>query len=235
VQNEQGHNDWQETTVKLAVEPVKAAIIVCEMWDDHWSRGAVERVEVMLPRMNAVLQSARQQGVRIIHAPSETMAFYEGVPARQRILKAPFAAPPPISDHPEPPLPVDASDGGSDTGETEMRKVWSRQHPDLEIDQDNDVISDNGQEIYNYICQHDLTQLFIMGVHTNMCILNRSFAIKQLVRWNQNVCLVRDLTDAMYNPARPPYVSHEAGTAMVIGYIERFWCPTVTSDIFLVS
>ena len=69
--------------------------------------------------------------------------------------------------------------------------------------------------------QPGIEHLFIMGVHTNMCVLNRSFAIKQMVRWGKQVALVRDLTDAMYNPARPPYVSHAEGTDLVIGYIER--------------
>lgn len=71
--------------------------------------------------------------------------------------------------------------------------------------------------------------MLILGVHTNMCILNRSFAIKQMVRWGQPIALVRDMTDAMYNPANPPYISHAQGTGLVIGYIERFWCPTVSS------
>ena len=35
--------------------------------------------------------------------------------------------------------------------------------------------------------------------------------------------LVRDLTDAMYNPEDPPHVSHDAGTQLVIEYIEKFW------------
>ncbi|MGC8000379.1 hypothetical protein, partial [Salmonella enterica] len=69
----------------------------------------------------------------------------------------------------------------------------------------------------------------IMGVHTNMCVLNRSFGIKQLVKWGMNTALVRDLTDAMYNPARAPYVEHEEGTQLVVSYIEKFWCPTVHS------
>jgi hypothetical protein len=68
-----------------------------------------------------------------------------------------------------------------------------------------------------------------MGVHTNMCILNRSFAIKQMVRWDMPVALVRDLTDSLYNPALPPYVSHDWGTALVVEYIEKFWCPTIIS------
>jgi len=44
------------------------------------------------------------------------------------------------------------------------------------------------------------------------------------------VALSRDLTDAMYNPLKPPYVSHDAGTQLIIGYIEKFWCPTITGD-----
>jgi hypothetical protein len=41
--------------------------------------------------------------------------------------------------------------------------------------------------------------------------------------------LVRDLTDAMYNPASRPYVSHAEGTEMVIEYIEKYWCPSALS------
>jgi hypothetical protein len=72
-----------------------------------------------------------------------------------------------------------------------------------------------------------------MGVHTNMCVLNRSFAIKQMVRWGVNIALVRDLTDTMYNPAMPPYVSHDEGTRLVVEYIEKFWCPSLLSDDLL--
>jgi hypothetical protein len=45
-----------------------------------------------------------------------------------------------------------------------------------------------------------------MGGHTNMCVLDRSFAIKQLVRWGFAVALVRDLTDAMNDDARSRHV-----------------------------
>ena len=68
-----------------------------------------------------------------------------------------------------------------------------------------------------------------MGVHTNFCILHRSFSIKQMVRWGVNIILVRDLTDTIYSPAKPPYVSHDEGTRLVIGFIEKFWCPTLES------
>jgi len=69
-----------------------------------------------------------------------------------------------------------------------------------------------------------------MGVHTNMCVLNRSFGIKQMIKWGVEIALVRDLTDTMYNPARAPYVSHAEGTRLVVEYIEKFWCPTIGSE-----
>lgn len=178
--------------------------------------------------MNIVLQRARERNVQIIHAPSDTIDFYTDHPARLSILKIPTAVPPPEREMEDPPQPVDASDGGSDTGETNMYKAWHRQHPAIEID-DGDAISDNGQEVYNLLAHKGIKNLIFMGVHTNMCVLGRSFAIKPMVKWGFNVVLARDLTDAMYNPFKPPYVSHEEGTRLIIEYIEKFWCPTILS------
>src|SRR5438093_10842777 len=71
--------------------------------------------------------------------------------------------------------------------------------------------------------------LFGMGVHTNMCILNRTFAIRHMTERGIRCILVRDLTDSLYNPKDAPHVSHEAGTELVIEYIEQNYCPTVLS------
>jgi hypothetical protein len=61
-------------------------------------------------------------------------------------------------------------------------------------------------------------------------VLHRTFAIKAMVKWGFDCFLLRDVTDCIYNPAMPPYVSHDDGTQLVIGYIEKFWCPSITSD-----
>ena len=50
-----------------------------------------------------------------------------------------------------------------------------------------------------------------------------------MVYQDQNVLLMRDMTDAMYNPAKRPQVSHFRGTELVIEHIEKHWCPTITS------
>ena len=224
-----GWHGWQ-IVHRAATWPVEeTALVIVDMWDNHWSRGAVERVNMLAPRINTVAQAARVRGVQIIHAPSDVINFYNEHPARTRILNLPPVSPPVSIDHPDPPLPIDDSDGGSDTGESEPYKAWSRQHPAIEIKED-DAISADGQEVYNILRHKGITKVIYAGVHTNMCVLRRSFAIKQMVRWGLDVVLVRDLTDAMYNPLKRPYVSHDEGTQLVIGYIEKFWCSTISSD-----
>lgn len=221
---------WLTITKRLTIPAREVAIVICDMWDRHWSRGATERVDAMAPRMNEVIEAARGKGVHIIHAPSDTLDFYAGTPARQRMIDTPQVQTPTSMDHADPPLPIDDSDGGADTGEPPWFKAWSRQHPAIRIDQQRDGISEDGTEIYSYLQQHGITQLVIMGVHANICVLGRSFGIKQMVRWGVNVALARDLTDTMYNPAMRPYVSHGDGTRLVVEFIEKFWCPTISSQ-----
>ena len=72
-----------------------------------------------------------------------------------------------------------------------------------------------------------------MGLHTNMCVLVRPFSIGQLVYEGQNVLLMRDMTDTMYNSRQRPFVSHFRGTDLIIEHIERYWCPTITSANFV--
>ena len=230
---DKGYLEWQMHDETLVIDPAKLGIILCDVWDRHWCRGANERLSKLLPKMARTITSSREKGITIIHAPSETLDFYEGTPARQRILSVPLIDVPLETERDAPPLPVNSSDGGSDTVNNPGKvnqKLWTRQHPLIKIDHEKDVISDNGCEIYSYLHHIDISSVVIIGVHTNMCILNRSFAIKQMVQWGQDIMLCRDLTDAMYNPGRPPYVQHSEGTRLVIEYIEKFWCPSVTSE-----
>jgi putative heme-binding domain-containing protein len=221
--------DWKTHTKEEAWPAKETAIIVCDMWDKHWSKGATIRVGEIAPRMNEVLKAARARGVTIVHAPSDTMAFYADNPARKRVLAAPAVKLPAEILRKTPQLPIDDSDGGSDTGEKPWFKAWSRQHPAIEIDTDKDGVSENGQEIWNFLQQRGVKRVLIMGVHTNMCVLNRTFGIKQWEQRSVPVALVRDLTDTMYNPERSPFVTHDDGTRLVIEFIEKYWCPSVAS------
>jgi nicotinamidase-related amidase len=229
--NSTGYNVWDVKVAEQQIPVEQTGILVSDMWDSHWSRAAKERAALLAPPINELLQVCRSQGISVIHSPSDTMAFYENQPARQRLLDVPVCEPPkelPLQDYPS---PVDSSDHGSDSGEKQQQIVWTRQTPIIEIDQDKDVITgDEGALLYSYLRHRGITNLLYVGVHTNMCILNRSFGIKQMSRWGISCMLVKDLTDSMYNPAMPPYVSHEEGTGLVVAYIEKFWCPTASSQ-----
>lgn len=214
----------------------ETAIIICDMWNNHYCQSAAQRVGVMAPKMNAVITAARNRGVTIIHAPSGVLDFYHDTAYRRRMLQAAPAEPPvPIEAScgldptREPPLPVDVSQPSDDPRPAAAVQVFHRQHPGIDI-AGYDGISDSGQEIYNFCRQEGIENIAIMGVHTNMCVLGRSFGIRQMVRLNMHVVLVRDLTDAMYDPRCPPYVSHTRGTELVVEHIEKYWCPSVASD-----
>jgi nicotinamidase-related amidase len=221
-------DSWKPVTVRGEFAPSDSAIIICDMWDKHWCAGATHRVEDLARRMHPLLRKARQARVLIIHAPSETMDFYKDYPQRQLVLRAPNVTHPESVALADPPLPIDDSDGGCDTPGDKEHRAWARENSLLSMGPE-DAISDNGGEIYNLLRQRNIQTLFIMGVHTNMCILNRTFAIKQMTKWGLHCVLVRDLTDAMYNPARRPFVSHAAGTELVIEHIEKYWCPSALS------
>jgi nicotinamidase-related amidase len=214
------------------------------MWDDHWCKSAARRVDQMAGPLNDVVKTARSRGVFIIHAPSTCTAFYDGTPQRRSAQAAPFSKTPiplAISERwgtawcwtdpkYEAVLPIDDSDMGCDCQPVKcpIRAPWTRQIDKIEIAA-SDAISDNGQETWNLLTQRGIENVILCGVHLNMCVLGRPFAIRQMVKLGKNVALMRDFTDTMYNPERPPGVSHFAGTELVIQHVERYWCPSFTS------
>jgi nicotinamidase-related amidase len=231
-----GSGKFQAKTNAVQWKTAETAIIVCDMWDGHYCKSAAQRVGVMAPKMNEVLTAARNHGVMIIHAPSGTVNEYANTPYRKRMQQAKPAKPPtPIENwchldpKREPQLRVDVSKCSCDdpvVGEAVRR--FSRQHKALDII-GYDGISDSGPEIYNFCAQEGIKNIVLMGVHTNMCVLGRPFGIRQQVRLGKNVVLCRDMTDAMYDPRQPPFVSHARGTEMVIEHIEKYWCPSILS------
>ena len=249
-----GRYGIQHTTAQW--DTTRTAVIVCDMWDAHHCLNAVRRETQLAPRVDRFLKTLRNQGALIIHAPSDCMAAYEDHPARDRARQAPAASNIPtdisqwcdrIPEEEAGVYPLDQTDGGEDDDLEEHARwheqlasqgrnpklPWLQQIDSIEIDADRDAITDSGVEVWNLLEQHQIQQVMLVGVHTNMCVLGRPFGLRQMARNGRNVVLVRDLTDTMYNPQRWPYVSHFAGTDRIIEHIEKFVCPTITSDQIL--
>ena len=222
----------------------ETAIIICDMWADHPCKLAAMRAARMAPRMNEVVSWARDQGVAIIHAPSSGVKYYADTPYRQRMKDARSTKPPvPIQswcyhnkEHEGPwPIVDDVKRGegtvsGCDDPIVRPHKNFDRhQHPAIRII-GYDGISDNGQEIFNFLEQEGRINIVLMGVHTNMCVLGRPFGIRQQKYLGKNVVLCRDLTDALYDPRDKPYVSHARGLELVVEHIEKYWCPSILGE-----
>ncbi|MCA9123743.1 MAG: isochorismatase family protein [Planctomycetaceae bacterium] len=234
-------------------KPEETAVIVCDLWDLHHSQNAVRRLAEFTPRLNEVLKEARNRGATIIHAPSDCMAAYSDHPARARAVATPKAERIPddiqswcsrIPSEEQAVYPLDQSDGGDDDDPEEHKAwaaklerlgrnpdlPWQRQSDLITIDSEEDFISDRGDEVWNILEQRGIKNVILTGVHVNMCVLGRPFGLRQMVRNGKNVVLMRDMTDTMYNPASWPYVSHFTGNDLIISHIEKFVCPTITSD-----
>ncbi|MBL8816664.1 MAG: hypothetical protein JNL58_11590 [Planctomyces sp.] len=234
----------------------ETAFIVCDVWDYHHCLNAVNRLNEFGPRLNDVLAEARRRGAVIIHAPSDCMASFEGHPARLRVTAIPEASNRPAeieswcSKIPAEELasyPIDQSDGGEDDDPEEHARwaaklkalgrnpamPWKTQSSLITIDPERDLISDRGDEVWNVLEHYGIRNVVLTGVHTNMCVLGRPFGLRQMVRNGKNVVLMRDMTDCMYNPKRWPYVDHFTGNDLIISHVERYVCPTVTSNQLL--
>ena len=91
-------------------------------------------------------------------------------------------------------------------------------------------MTDSGQEAWNLFQERGIEHVLLVGVHLNMCVLGRPFAIRQMVHLGKDVLLVRDMTDSMYDSDMSPYVTHFAGTELVVEHVERHWCASILSS-----
>ncbi len=242
-------------TTQIEFGSKEAAVIICDMWDTHHCLSAAKRVAEMAPRMNEVITGIRKRGALIIHAPSGCMPFYENTPQRRRAQEAPHVDAvvefrwngwnqrrgPETAENPrqtqeirrlkESPLPnaiIDQGPCSCDISEPICNEYHSpevRQIETIEI-AGEDAVSSDGQEVYNLLQQRGIENILMMGIATNVCVLARPFGIRQLVYLGKKPLLCRDLTDSFHRYHR----GHFQGTDLIIEYIERHWCPTVTSD-----
>lgn len=219
-------------------KPSETAIIICDMWNQHWCKGATARVAELAPTINKVITIARKKGVLIVHAPSDCMKYYNNTPGRQLARQFAGSEWGKVINEEKLPAelhalwPIDQSNEGcDDTPRCAQGNPWRKQIDAITI-QKGDAISDSGEELAGLFAQRKIKNVILMGVHENMCVIGRSFGLRNMVRLGKNVVLMRDLTDAMYDSRQWPKVSHFEGTRLVTDYIEQYVCSTMLSSDF---
>ena len=214
----------------------ETAIIVVDMWNQHWCKDATARVAELAPEINKVISLARDKGIFIVHAPSECMDAYKGHPGRKLAQKykgtkvGNLFSDDKLATEKNAVWPIDQSDGGcNDSPECTQGSPWTNQIDQIVINE-KDAISDSGIEIAGLFRAKGIKNVILVGVHTNMCVINRSFGLRNMVRLGMNVALMRDMTDTMYDSKQAPNVSHFTGNSLMIEYIEKYICPTMVSS-----
>ena len=228
VETSPGSGRYHTTAEDARWDPAKTAIVICDMWNEHWCRGATARVAEMAPRMNQVVAEARRRGVLIIHCPSGCMKRYQGTAQRQlaqrrrrsrpsrrcgtgAIWMSPARA---LCRSTTPTEDATASPPALSEALGRIRSKRSISGRAMPSPTARGLLPDG---------QRGIEQVIVMGVHTNMCVLGRPFSIRQMIYQGMNVVLMRDLTDTMYNSQSRPFVNHHTGTELVIEHIERHW------------
>ena len=250
---------WRTIESPAAWKASETAVIVCDVWDLHHCRRAVERLGEFAPRIAKFCDTVRAAGGTVIHAPSDCMEAYAGNPARERVLDL-VARSLPVGFEPPPAAkaawcsgigaefleeyPLDQSLGGEDDEPAEHaawaaelermgrnpKMPWKMQSALVPIDAASDFISDSGAEVARVLAARGIRHVMLVGVHLNMCVLGRPFGLRRIGESGRDVVLVRDLTDTMYDPAQWPWTSHFTGTDRMNDHVERHVCPTISSD-----
>lgn len=223
---------------RLDWESAKIAVVICDMWNTTQCVSAARRVVDMAPRVNEVAARLREDGALIVHAPGGCMEYYAGTPARERAQRAvPAASPVPVDWHDwdaarEPPLPPPLADDtpcSCEPGEPCTMGgppyPWTHQIESIEI-APADAVTDDGNELFALLEGRGIQDVVIMGVHANRCVLGRPYGIRQSVYWGKQPVLCRDLTDSCHRDPR----GHLWGNEQMISHIERYWCPSLTSN-----
>ncbi|MEI6514322.1 MAG: hypothetical protein WCO51_13770, partial [bacterium] len=126
--DEKGYNQWfaMEESADWPIE--ETALLLCDVWNQHWSRSATERLDALAPQMNEVVKAARSKGMPVVFAAADITGFYRGTPARQKMIDAPPIEVPirPLPHLPTPPL---SSLYGESETENRYHVCWYRLHP----------------------------------------------------------------------------------------------------------
>src|SRR5437879_382526 len=53
------NTEWQEVNLEGDFQTGETALIICDMWDNHWCTGAARRVDILAQKMAAIIDVAR--------------------------------------------------------------------------------------------------------------------------------------------------------------------------------
>jgi nicotinamidase-related amidase len=212
---------------RMELNPSKTAIIVIDMWNYHWCMTASERVAAMVPRMNAVLDVARKQGMQVIWNPSDVVTAYAGYPQYEKAIAVAHQKAPDRREDISVKFTAHVGSCMCGPGLTcKGNYGWDGMNPDLTIGE-NDLFSSSTDEIYSLLAARGITDIIYMGVHTNMCVFGKPGALSKMWKAGFRCFLARDLNDAFthYDPVAG--YTPDSGTAEINENLQKGGVPCI--------
>lgn len=205
----------------------KTVLLICDVWDNHYCKDLRQRTESLVGRINEFAKVVRSRGGSVLHCPSETVdKFYADWPQRTKMQRYPKTKTIVSEEMRSARIPLDTTltTGCPDIPQCSVHTNYTRQHGSIEI-LPQDLISDSGQEIHDFIAHKNIDCVLMAGTALNMCVLSRSFGVEALVEWGIPVRVMSDLVEVFYSPADFPHITAEQAKWFALGYINAEWCP----------
>ncbi len=213
--------DWE-----IPVE--NTALVLLDVWQRHYLKDTEERTEdIIQRRLLPLLHRAREQGMKIVHAPSLTVAQrYDAWYGKN--LESPKG-----SREVWPPSEFRHKSGKYQkyARPFEIREEERQNLPALDIHPDvgpkpGDAIIGTGYELHKYCEEHGILFLIFAGFNTNACMITRDYSPLAMSKKGYEILIVRDCTTGMESAD-----THDslAQTRNSILFFEMFGQYTVTS------
>jgi nicotinamidase-related amidase len=224
------HNelDW-----RLPLEQV--ALVSLDVWNYHFARDTLERIEdLTVNRIAPLVDACRQNGLQVIHAPAGPVAqrhpnWVRLIPEDERpqpaYPKSPSWPPPDFrgktGEYAQYARPHEPQDEERNTHREQLRDF----HPAVRPVGDEAVVL-SGEELHRLCAQRGILFLLYVGFNTNACIVMRDYGTFAMHQRGYEVLLVRDCTTGME--------THETTKELIctrgqIASLEQFGAYTVTS------
>jgi hypothetical protein len=218
-------------TIGWQVAPSEAAVILVDVWSNHWCSDLLARINAKAPRIGEFVDLARRKGFLIIHAVGAPIMHYKTNPSVIRMKKLPNVKMPKPS-YVEFPAATYAYRGMKRvrciTGESAHRIVPLKQHDAVRITPDDFMVS-SGKQLWKVVKDRELKYLFYLGFATNNCVIHRSYGMLPMRSLGLETAIIRDFTDLQFTVVDPP-MSNEEATDLYVRHIEKYLGPSITSE-----
>ena len=216
--------------------PLDEAALVClDVWNYHFSRDTLERIDdITVNRIAPLVEACRRGGLQIVHAPADPVAqrhpnHVHLIPSDEEPQATWPGAPtwPPKAfrekqgSYAQYARPFEPDSVQRDRHRLEMRDFHPAVRP-----ADGEAVILTGEELHRLCAQRGILVLIYVGFNTNACIVMRDYGTLAMHRRGYEVILVRDCTTGMETHET---LADMACTRGQIATLEQFGIYTVAS------